>query len=214
MCNSSASSDQFKTPSAKFVYDQISSKKQPQNVRQTLFHNLDPFNESNAQNKIQNQTFNNAFNGSMESTICIDKESVLNQQINNQIVNNNKEQNDCYTIQNKSATLINHNNSQTSSNLAMDLSTSLNHNQNLDQQMPNNRHYYDDLLKERDCNEKLKKYVEQLNQLNQSLSEAILAVQDKFETNLNEKNATIQDLTLQNSVIAKERKLAVEDVQG
>ena len=85
----------------------------------------------------------------------------------------------------------------------------------VDAQQPTNGRQYEDALKEKDqTNEKLKIYIQQLNALNKQLSDAILAVQDKLEARLNEKNAVIQDLNLQNSVLTKEKKLAVEDVQG
>lgn len=84
-----------------------------------------------------------------------------------------------------------------------------------DGQQQSNSQQYEDALREKDqTNEKLTNYIEQLNQLNKHLSDAILAVQDKFEASLNEKNAVIQDLNLQSSVLAKEKKLALEDVQG
>jgi len=181
--NTSTSSDRFATPSAKLIYDSISIKKQPsQNVRQSLFQNLDPLNESNSQNK--NQSLNNAFTNSFDTTVCTDKT----------VINNNNS----YSTNDRSTTEL-------FSERAMDLS---NH------QNSNNKQLADQLREERMANEKLRTYVEQLNELNKNLSDAILTVQDKFEANLNEKNAIIQDLQLQNNVITKERKLAVEDVQG
>lgn len=187
--NTSSSSDRFATPSAKLIYESISNKKQPsQNVRQTLFQNLDPLNESTTHNKSQHQSFNNAF----DTTMC---EKMMSNNDNGNLVNNRST-----------------NNTEFYDDIVMDLS---NH-QNSDQPKQSNRldELHKELQKEKATNEKLSNYVQQLNELNKCLSEAIEAVQDKFEATLNEKNAAIQDLTLQNSVIAKERKLAVEDVQG
>jgi len=190
--NTSTSSDRFQTPSAKFIYDQISSRKQPsQNVRQILFQNLDPLNESNSQNTYskQNSSFQNKpFNDSLESTICIEK-SLMSKPINldNALTNNMSSDN--------------------TNDYAMDLSSN---NLNADKIK-----FYEDNLNEKDEKIiKLKNTIEQLNNLNQNLTDSILTVQNHFETNLNESKKIIQDLTLENSVIAKEKKLAIEDVQG
>ena len=201
--NTSTSSDRFQTPSAKFFYDQFSNKKQPsQNVRQTLFQNLDPLNESNAQNKSQQQVTNTVINNSLDSTVCIER-TLINKNLDKNQDKNNL--NRSISDENNQAFLNN--------DFAMDLSNPQ-LNSRSDFILQNNQHY-EELLKEKNsANEKLKCYVEQLNELNSNLSEAIQTVQDKFETSLNEKNSVIQDLMLQNNVIAKEKKLAIEDVQG
>lgn len=155
-----------------------------------MFQNIEPFNESNTQNQK-----NTSFNQSQDSTICIEKT----------IISSKKEDHNTCLLNISS----DHNQSTNFNDYSMDLSTKETVNTHKEDSN------YDNLLKEKDeLNEKLTKYVEQLNQLNKNLSEAILTVQDKFETNLNEKNAIIQDLTLQNNVLTKEKKLATEDVQG
>ena len=205
--NNSTSSDHFyQTPSAKFIYEQtnITTKKQPsQNVRQTLFQNLDPLNESNNQNLNQHQhsTSFNVFNNSLDSSACTEKT----------IIGKQPESHNQTFLSNRS--ISNENNAAFLNNDLMDLTNPPAN--PVDGPQQSNSQQYEDTLKEKDqTNEKLINYIDQLNTLNKNLSDAILAVQDKFEASLNEKNAVILDLNLQNSVLAKEKKLAVEDVQG
>lgn len=200
--NSSTSSDRFyQTPSAKFIYEQTNTtKKAPsQNVRQTLFQNLDPLNESNGQNLTQHSTL---FNHSLDSSACTERTIIAKQpESHNQTFLSDR------SISNEK------DNAFLNDAHLMDLSSE--QTGPVADGQPSNSQQYEDALREKDqTNEKLTNYIEQLNQLNKHLSDAILAVQDKFEASLNEKNATIQDLNLQNSVLAKEKKLALEDVQG